>query len=108
MNLLQLYRRDTKRFCLTFTNKKTREPIDITGATILFTIKKSKEDTDALVTKEVTEHEVIEGEVTNKTSVFLTQEDLDLEPGMYFFRIKYISSVGDVVTIINKRLEILV
>ena len=67
------------------------EPLDITGYTILFTLKKecdiNKDDDYALITKEITEHSDPEAGITY---LVLDNDDTDIEAGEYFWDLRLI------------------
>lgn len=104
---LKIIRRDDATLNVTFKNKTTNVPIDITGSKVYFTVKRRYLDTDAhaLVVKETTSH----SDPTNgKTSIVLNQVDTDQAEGSYYydFQIKdaanrITSTLRGVFTIVN-------
>ena len=75
-----IYRGDTKTFPVNVD--RDGENIDITGATIYFTVKDSCEDLDSesLIKKVVTNH--IDA-VGGKSQISLTSSNTDIEEGVY-------------------------
>ena len=76
---------------ITITFKENEEPLNITGYSILFTVKKqcdiNKADTEALITKTITDHtDPTEGISTLE----LTNEDTDIPAGEYLWDLRLI------------------
>lgn len=78
-------------------NRKDGTPIDITSATLLFTVKNAEWDSDssdsgAKIKKELS---ITDG-VNGKAKLFLTQQETFIDPGEYYYDIKitqtYVSS----------------
>lgn len=65
------------------------EPVNITGYTLFFTIKKecdiNKDDTYALIKKDITEHTDAE---QGKSQIILTNEDTNIPAGNYYWDIR--------------------
>jgi hypothetical protein len=94
MSEIKVFKNTTAIFPLTF--KRNGEPINITGQTILFTVKRklggAQDDSDALILKNITDHTTpLEG----KTTLTLTPSDLNIHPGTYLVDFKRID--GDAV-----------
>ena len=74
---------------ITFTENGL--PFNITGYTILFTVKKqcdlAKDDTFALISKDVTTHT---DPTQGKSQLILTNEDTDIDQGNYYWDIRLI------------------
>lgn len=71
--------------------------IDITGYTFYFSVKTDETDTDVegLITKKVTSHT----DPTNgQTEVALSDSDMDITPGKYFYDVKMKDSSGNLTT----------
>lgn len=89
---------------VTFTEDST--PVDITGYSILFTVKQecklSEDDVDASISKTITSHS---DPTHGKSSISLTNEDTDLDPGYYYWDIRLIKD-GIITQTRSDRLEI--
>jgi hypothetical protein len=101
------YRGDTQRYKLTLKDVSTGTPIDLTGATIWFTMKPAitDDDTNAVIQKQVTSHtDAVNGE----TEIVLTNADTqNLVLGTYYYDIQYVAANGDVKTIIAGKLKVI-
>jgi len=69
---------------------------DITGYTLFFTVKKNSNsdivtDSDAIISKTVTSHSDPTGGIT---TISLTSTDTTINPGTYFYDIKFKDSTG--------------
>ena len=83
---LELIKGTTKNYEIKFTKNGTAQ--DITGWTVFFTLKESMKDPDssAIIRKDITIHE----DASSGISVIeLTSTDTDIDPGTYYFDIKY-------------------
>lgn len=83
---MRIIRRDDVAFELTFTDVDGA-PVDITGGTVFFTVKRRISDTDleALITKEIT----IFDDPTNGIAILiLTSAQTNIPAGSYFFDIQ--------------------
>lgn len=92
------YRGDTRVFTLTFTRDDSA--VDITGATVYFTMKYSPADADsaAVIAKTVTEHAAPAGGVT---SVRLeASETAAIEPGAYYYDFQLKDAAGNISTVV--------
>ncbi len=95
---LYLTRGDDKFYVLTFTDGNG-DPIDITGWTIYFTVKRDLDDTDdeALIKKDITAHT----DPTNGvTKIHLTSDDTDLI-GNFYYDIQVKKSDGIILTVLE-------
>lgn len=93
---LTLICRDDVDLDITFTDKDG-EPIDLTGCTVFFTMKKkiSDSDEDAIIEKEVTSHiEPTEG----TTRVSLTNTDTDIPARHYFYDIQVEDTANKIIS----------
>jgi len=98
MENLERYRGDDDPLDLAFTDGDD-VVIDITGATIFFTVKENETDADAdaLISKDITSHT---DPTAGKTSIDITAADTnDLDPGTYYYDIQYKSALGKIATI---------
>ena len=102
---LKIYRGDTKTFSLTFQNSEGNAK-DITGATIYFTAKKDVQDSDDDAVIQVTQ--TTHSDPTNgKSSIALSTDDTDIDPGRYNYDFQLVESDGSVTTLVVDRLVIL-
>jgi hypothetical protein len=94
---LEMYRGDDKTINLTFTNS-AGSPIDLTSASIFFTVKKYSDDADAsaLISKKVTSHTQATGGLS---SVTISDSDSNIAIGNYKFDIQLVDSAGSVTTV---------
>ena len=103
---MEFYRGDNKSYTLAFTDKNN-EPINITGWTIFFTIKRylSQSDDEANLKEDVTNHD----DPTNGlSSIHLSNGQTDsLEPGDYFCDIQIKKVDGTILTIMAGKLKVL-
>jgi len=90
----QIARGDTDYLEIEITDEETAMPVDITGAVIYFTVKKSSADSDqeALIYKEISEHiEPING----KSRLDILSTDTNLPIGRYLYDLVIIFPSGD-------------
>ena len=89
------------------TIKLNGTAIDITGYTVLFTVKKrddiSKSDDSAIIQKTITEHT---DPTTGQTTINLTNTDTDIEQGQYYWDIRLINPSGSISQTNRGELEI--
>lgn len=83
---IEIIRRDDVSFNLTFTDVDG-DPIDLTGATVFFTVKRKLTDPDdeALIEKEIISFDDPELGIA---VLILSNTDTDISPGKYFFDIQ--------------------
>ena len=96
-NEIEVFKAEDKILTLTFKDS-AGDAIDITGYTIWFMVKKSRDDTDAeaIINKTVTSH----SDPTNgETTVDLTNSDTDIEVDNYFYGIKWLDTSSDTLVI---------
>lgn len=91
---IEFYRENTVNINLTFSE------IDLTGATIYFTVKQASDETSddstALIKKDITSHT---NPTNGTTLVQLTPSDTDVAPGKYVYDIKLKKANGDQTTV---------
>jgi len=87
---LSLIRGNSKNYKLSFQTT-SGSPVDITGYTVFFTVKKSVNQTDdeAVISKTVTNHTNPTGGVT---LIEITTTESNIPPGVYLYDIGY--SIG--------------
>lgn len=97
-------RRNDVRYKLTFKQKATGDPINLTGWTIKFYIKETADipDVDALVVKTITDISTPEQGVAY---VNLTKDDTD-RVGSFFYKINTIDSEANTKTFLMGQLPI--
>ncbi len=98
---ITFYRENTVNINLTFTD------VDLTGATVYFTIKVDSDtdpaDTTAIISKDLTVHT---DPLLGKTTISLSPTDTDKTPGDYKYDIKLKKSTGDQQTVVKGKCEI--
>ena len=98
--LSDFYRGDTRSITLTFTDKNS-DPIDLTGATLWFTVKSAvaDADADAVIQKKITDHT----DPTNGIStVVISPEDTENLPiARYFYDFQLVDPNGNVSTVLE-------
>lgn len=94
MAKLSIYRENTVNIPVTFTG------VDLTGATVYFTVKSAPDadsaDTTALIKKDVTVHT---NPTAGQTTILLTPTDTDVTPGDYGYDIKLKTAAGAETTV---------
>ena len=89
-----VYRENTKNIRLAF------DGVDLTGATVYFTVKTEADDnptdTTAIIKKDVTTHT---DAINGQTNIALTPSDTDVAPGDYFYDIKLKKADGQQQTV---------
>ena len=94
-------------FIATITLKVDNTPVDITGYTFFFTVKKRNDnvvnDSTALIQKIITSHT----DPTNGiTTLDLSNTDTDITPGEYFYDVQYKDTDNRITTITESPLFI--
>ena len=105
-NDVKQYLGDTKVITLTLTDQDD-QPINLTGATVYLTIKKSARDadTEAVLQKTVTTHS---SPTTGETVINISPADTrDKKAGKYYYDIQLTEAEGKVTTINIGRWELL-
>lgn len=100
MTDLTITQGDEKAYNLAFKSGNT--PLDITGATLVMTVKRSLSD-DAVITKTVTAHTDAEA---GETTVTLSPTDTDLPLGKYFYDMQISGGTVSKKTVLKGTLEI--
>lgn len=92
MTDLTINRGNSKTYRLSFVGT-SGAAIDITGWTVLFTVKKNVNltDTEAAISKTVTSHSDPTGGVT---LIVLSTSDTDITPGPYLYDYGYVDTSG--------------
>ncbi len=101
------YRGDTLRYKLTFKNADTKEPIDLTGASVWFTLKENVNDPDSEAAIQVhTENHL---DPTNgKTEIVVpASETNNLEIKTYFYDFQLVDAQGNVSTVMSGKVKVL-
>lgn len=97
----EFYRGDTKRIRLVISRNSI--PIDITGATILFSMKQKMSDTVLALQKTG----VLSNPLTGEAIITLDSADTLNLLGKYYYDIQITSSTGEVSTLICETVNIL-
>ena len=97
-NDIEVFRGDTFTRTLTFLDN-SQDPIDITGWTVYFTIKKDKDDPDAsaVIKKDITSHSV---PLSGQTILSLTASELDDLLGDYYYDFQIKKDDGTIKTLV--------
>jgi len=93
-----IIRGDDTSFDLTFTDKDGNV-IDITGATVFFTVKENvdDDDDDAIISVEKSTHDGVDDDPENGlTVIYLTDSETDVEIGSYFYDVQLKESDGTI------------
>jgi len=104
-----MFKGDHRTFLLTVKDQNG-VVVDITGATIIFSLKADPTNATALVEKISTD--INEIEITNPTQgeaeIYLIPADTsDLEPGIYFYDVELTTTSGKVYTLVKGELNLL-
>lgn len=102
---IKIIRGDDVVLPVTFTDEDG-DAIDITGATVFFTVKPdySADDTDALIAKEITSHT---GPSLGQTTITLDDTDTALDGGVYIWDLQIKYSNGKFSSTIAGKLELI-
>lgn len=106
-NTLQIVRGDDEAITVTVTDKDTGDAINITGYTIMFTVRSdvdATDDTTALIKKDVTTHTT---PAEGITTINLTHEDTAVAAGNYRYDVQYKDTQNKIKTILIGDIEIL-
>jgi len=90
----QIARGDTDFLEIEVINEDTEAPVDITGAVIYFTVKKSSSESDleALIYKEISGHT---DSINGKSRLDILSTDTDLPIGRYLYDLVIVFPQGD-------------
>lgn len=104
MTTLSLIRRDDVNLKVTFTDIEGN-PFDLTDCIVFFTMKEKPTDSDedAIIAKEVTEHDEPEQGITR---IPLTKEETDVTPKYYFYDLQIEDEDGIVLSSEAGRIKI--
>lgn len=95
---------DERSYNLVFwQDAKNTVPLDITGATVTMTVKRSLDDSDAKISKIVTEHTDAS---SGKTTITLTTTDTSIDLGTYFYDIQISGGSIGKITVLKGKLII--
>lgn len=103
---IQIVRGDDEAIELEFTDELTSAAVDLTGSTIMFTVRASKSDTDddnALIQKDVTTHS---DPTSGKTTINLLKTDTDVATGDYYYDVQYVDTENKVKTLVIGKISI--
>lgn len=101
--LSNFYRRDTKAYNMTFTSNSL--PLDISLATITFTMKRRPSDLDASAV--IQKKAVITNGPGGLATLTLTSAETEIDIGKYYYDIQYKSGAGAITTLVADTLNIL-
>lgn len=106
MDNLEFYRGDDWKLDVTLKDEDGLA-IDLTGATVFFTVKENESDADtsAVITEDVTSHtDPTNGETSIEVSD--TETD-DVDPGTYYYDIQVKTAAGNIQTVVKGTLTVL-
>ena len=100
--IANFYRGDTKKYKVLIRDKVTGDPISIDGGTLFVTFKKLKADTDAeaAISLLFLGAEADPENPTGEIIATLSATDTTVDPGKYFYDFQFVSSAGEVTTIL--------
>ena len=101
------YRGDTLRYKLTFKDADTQTPVDLTGASIWFTLKSniSEPDNEAAIQVHTETH--IDA-VNGKTEIVVpASETNNLDISTYFYDFQLVDAQGNVSTVMSGKVKVL-
>ena len=96
------YRGDTRKYKVTVKDGGTDAPVSVDGGKLYITLKSDKSLDDAAAELQVITNSV-ETDPMNPTGeilAVLSNTDTDITPGDYYFDFQFVSSSGEVTTII--------
>lgn len=99
-NSLEIVRGDDTAIEVTFTDKATGDPIDLTGSTVMFTVRADRDDTDdenAIIKVDVTVHT---DPTAGQTVINMTHEDTAVQTGNFFYDVQYVDTANKVQTLV--------
>lgn len=97
---IELVRGDDEAIELEFLNEADNTPIDLTGSTVMFTVRANKDeadDTNALIKKDVTSHI---DPTHGKTVVELSHTETTVAVGNYNYDLQIKDTAGKIKTIV--------
>ena len=99
MTEIRVPRGDDKTWNLTFVDEDS-VAIDLTGATIFFTVKinKADADADAIISVDQASHTNAAGGLS---SITITNSQTDIKPGNYFYDFQLVDSGSLVTTVLS-------
>jgi len=100
--LEHIYRKDDVVIPISMSNKGVA--IDLTGITLVFIIKKDKEESSSVILeKTISTHVDAEN---GKSEIVLTSTDTNITPGKYYYSIVMIDSLNYINTLVVSDIEI--
>ena len=96
------YRGDTRKYKITVKDGESGDPISVDGGKLYITFKSDKSLPDSAADLQVITNGV-EADPMNPTGeirAVLSKEDTNIEIGLYYFDFQFVSSTGEVTTII--------
>lgn len=91
---MEIIKRDDSTFQLNFLDENNN-PVDLTGGTVFFTVKKKKTDVDAdaVIAKEIT---VFDNPTAGIAILEIDNSESDLETRMYWFDVQLKDTLGKI------------
>jgi len=109
MGIKNFYRGDTKKYRLKVKDKQTGKPISVHNGQLFVTFKinKTDEDMDAVLQKSVMATEADQLDPTGEVEIVLSSSETDIEPVTYYYDFQFVSSSGEVVTVLSDKVKVL-
>jgi hypothetical protein len=103
---LDIYRGDDETITLTFVDKITGQPKNLTGSSFFFTAKINSSDPDsaAVILKKMTNYSDSSG--TGIAMVPLTHTDTAVGLGTYVYDVQWVDAAGNVKTVLKGKLTV--
>lgn len=96
--VIRIIRGDSRDIDVTFTDS-SRNPIDLTGGTVFFTVNASNapsDDTAAVIEKDVTVHTA---PTLGQSRISLENADTDITPGTYYYDVQFVDTADEVTSL---------
>lgn len=100
--LEHIYRKDDVKIPISMTNNGV--PIDLTGITLKFILKKDKEDSSPIILEKTIISHLNPAE--GKSEIILTSSDTSITAGKYYCSIVMIDTMNSVSTLVVSDIEI--
>ncbi|MEA1926734.1 MAG: hypothetical protein U9N73_00890 [Candidatus Auribacterota bacterium] len=110
MGIKNFYRGDTKKYKLKIRDKQTGDPISVNGGQLFLTfkVKNTDDDADAVIQKIINCTEANPAEPTGEVELILSSTETNITPGTYCYDFQFVSSEGEVMTILSDKVKVLV
>jgi len=108
MSIKDFYRGDTKKYRVQIKDK-AGDPLSVDGGLLTFTLKRSVKSTDedAALQVSVTGTETDPADPEGIIEITLSSSDTDITPAEYSYDFQFVSSTGDVTTVLADKVKVL-